>query len=155
MKYCSKCGEAKPTSDFHKNKASRDGLCTYCKPCWNEYCKYRWETDRNNPARLRVRRNRHLEVKYGLDIDTYEALLATQGGGCAVCGKTPEDATPGWPESRLGPVLAVDHNHACCPGKKTCGACVRGLVCSPCNRAIGYLEKFGVKHMATYLGWFK
>ncbi len=32
-KNCNKCGQAKPTSEFHKRKASKDGLTPLCKPC--------------------------------------------------------------------------------------------------------------------------
>lgn len=59
---------------------------------------------------------------YGIDGDQYEALLALQGGGCAVCG--------GKPKSKR---LAVDHDH------KT-GA-VRGLLCKRHNKdALGALH---------------
>jgi hypothetical protein len=34
---------------------------------------------------------------------------------------------------------AIDHDHSCCPGAKTCGVCTRGLMCSQCNVALGYL----------------
>lgn len=30
---CVKCGEMKPSSDFHRNRRSSDGLHSYCKPC--------------------------------------------------------------------------------------------------------------------------
>lgn len=30
----------------------------------------------------------------------------------------------------------VDHDHACCPGKISCGKCVRGLICNPCNKGV-------------------
>lgn len=32
-KTCTKCGEAKPRSEFHKNRTKRDGLADQCKVC--------------------------------------------------------------------------------------------------------------------------
>jgi hypothetical protein len=41
-------------------------------------------------------------------------------------------------------VICVDHDHACCPDSmKSCGKCVRGLLCSGCNRALGIVERKG------------
>lgn len=34
----------------------------------------------------------------------------------------------------------VDHDHGCCSGKISCGKCVRGLICSPCNKFLGHLR---------------
>lgn len=35
----------------------------------------------------------------------------------------------------------IDHDHACCGySKKQCGQCIRGLLCSPCNLALGNME---------------
>jgi len=31
----------------------------------------------------------------------------------------------------------VDHDHSCCSGERTCGACIRGLACDNCNWGIG------------------
>lgn len=31
----------------------------------------------------------------------------------------------------------IDHDHSCCPGEKSCGRCVRGVVCSGCNLGMG------------------
>jgi hypothetical protein len=31
----------------------------------------------------------------------------------------------------------VDHDHTCCPGKKSCGKCIRGFLCRACNSFIG------------------
>lgn len=45
---------------------------------------------------------------------------------CGLCGAT---AT----ERRLD----VDHDHQCCPGQRSCGKCVRGFLCRPCNVGIG------------------
>jgi ribosomal protein L24 len=32
-KKCSKCGQTKPTSDFHKDSHHKDGLTSHCKVC--------------------------------------------------------------------------------------------------------------------------
>lgn len=69
------------------------------------------------------RREHHLRARYGLDLETYEAMIAQQGGVCAICGEVPEQ----W---------AVDHDHACCSGANSCGECIRGLLCQRCNRGL-------------------
>ena len=53
---------------------------------------------------------------YGITARQYDAMLARQGGVCAVCGKPPTRCR-----------LAVDHAHDATKR-------VRGLLCDPCNR---------------------
>lgn len=60
--------------------------------------------------------------RYGLTIEQYDMMLKQQKGVCASCGAAPN-------KNRL----SVDHNHT--TGK------VRGLLCVPCNRLIGHLER--------------
>jgi Recombination endonuclease VII len=67
---------------------------------------------------------------YGITPEQYEALLAVQGGGCGWCGRRPYKG---------GRRLAVDHDHACCPGKTSCGYCIRGLLCWSCNKHLQHL----------------
>ena len=44
MKHCSTCNTLKPYDEYHKRKASKDGLNTRCKVCHNEYTtRYRKE----------------------------------------------------------------------------------------------------------------
>lgn len=62
------------------------------------------------------------KAKYGIPYGTYDRMLATQGGGCAVCGNPP-------PADKA---LHVDHDHE--TGK------VRGLLCDLCNRGLGYFS---------------
>ena len=69
--------------------------------------------------------------RFRLTWEQYTALLAEQGGLCAVCKK---------PETDNGKFkLSVDHDHACCKGRHSCGKCIRGLLCNRCNRALGLL----------------
>lgn len=66
--------------------------------------------------------------RYGITREKYNEMLEAQGGTCAICPYTPKP----------GEMLAVDHNHKCCPGRKSCGKCVRKLLCDKCNRGLGY-----------------
>jgi hypothetical protein len=72
----------------------------------------------------------NLWANYRLSLERYMEILAEQGGKCAIC---PLDAPSDYRTSRFH----VDHGHACCPGKKSCGKCVRGLLCHGCNTALG------------------
>jgi len=62
----------------------------------------------------------------GTDEDSYDVLLKSQNGGCAICG------TPVGHLSRYGTPcrLAVDHDHE--TGQ------IRGLLCGSCNRGLGF-----------------
>lgn len=83
-----------------------------------------------HPRCMRCFRDTRMQATYGISLDRYEAMLQAQGGGCAVCGGVNES----------GRALSVDHDHACCPGAKSCGSCVRELLCDNCNRCIGLMR---------------
>jgi Recombination endonuclease VII len=63
------------------------------------------------------RQGGHLKRRYGISRADYAALLARQGGVCAICGKPPEKT------------LCVDHCHS--TGR------IRGLLCRKCNFGLG------------------
>lgn len=76
--------------------------------------------------KARHRREIRLRRK-GLTVEQYDAMVATQGGRCAICGRIPPYE------------LVPDHDHSCCPTELSCGWCIRGLLCHGCNAGIGYL----------------
>lgn len=74
--------------------------------------------------------------RYGLTVADYNAILLAQGSACACCSKKANND---------GRRLFVDHCHE--TGE------VRGLLCQPCNTAIGLLgdNLEGVKNALSYL----
>ena len=75
-------------------------------------------------------RHRRILSYYCLLPDDFAALLRFQGGVCAICYV---------PTAYIGAdqfAWSVDHDHECCPGKRSCGLCVRGLLCGTCNKCV-------------------
>ncbi|WP_432158660.1 endonuclease domain-containing protein [Streptomyces sp. bgisy153] len=107
--------------------------------------QWRSRPPRAIPAPPRGRRDKRWYA-YKVSPDGYAALLAAQGGGCALCARPPGRRA-----------LAVDHDHACCPRKgsrgTTCGRCVRGLLCATCNVGVGVFgdDPARIRKAAAYL----
>lgn len=76
-------------------------------------------------------------IGYRMTITGYRRMLIEQEGVCAICGGCNYRNGEPWP-------LSVDHDHVCCRDRKrTCGRCVRGLLCASCNGWLGELELWG------------
>lgn len=108
-KICSKCQGRKPLGRFGKDRSKPDGLQSYCKTC-------QYALSNDYAAVLR---------RYGLTKADYDAILAAQGGCCAICKST----EPGGKTKRR---FCVDHDHET--------NAVRGLLCIHCNAALGHLR---------------
>ena len=147
----SKCKQLNPqlVTNFHKDKNNNDGLtnrCQYCnnarKIIWNransEKCKVacqkyvssgkrkaadsaysKSEHGRNSIA------NKNLKRLYGITLEQKQQLHDSQYGLCA-------NISCGYNFKNLGDAH-VDHNHDT--------KVVRGLLCGPCNRALGLLKE--------------
>jgi hypothetical protein len=87
--------------------------------------KFKEYYQKHREKRLREARIGTLKKKYGLTLESYEEMLLKQEGKCAICESGFGDKKPNLPN--------IDHNHI--TGK------VRGLLCSPCNIVLGYVEK--------------
>ncbi|ABE67698.1 hypothetical protein Wildcat_93 [Mycobacterium phage Wildcat] len=64
--------------------------------------------------------------RYRLTPQQFSAMYETQAGRCAICIEPIEIET-----------CCIDHDHKCCPGNRSCGRCVRGLLCKSCNHGLG------------------
>lgn len=71
----------------------------------------------------------HIRYSYSLTPDQYNTLLERQGGRCPICRTDTPGGKGTW---------HIDHDHACCPKKgRSCGKCVRNLLCNSCNTGLG------------------
>ena len=114
---------------------ARTATCSVCGPVSIRVKKSRKAHEcvtvsRRSPASTARRRRERLKQYYGLTKEDYDGLLRSQGNTCAIC-RTTESGARDW---------HVDHDHACCPGRKTCGQCVRGILCHRCNAGLGYFR---------------
>lgn len=165
MKMCKKCGREKPLDDFYRATGTRDGHRGECKVCDLAAKKERYLADpaksiarvkrwqqenadrvnayhqsrRAKPGVKRADRSAYLKRKYGITIEQYDELLASQGGGCAICGREP----------RPDISLHLDHDHA--------SGHLRGILCFRCNNALGDFDddmsllRAAVRYLESYL----
>jgi len=113
-----------------------------------------WRDRNPEKAKIIARRaaiNRRLR-KYNITLEQYEAPKAAQNNLCAAC-KEPPTELKGNTNAVFLDNFVIDHDHRCCPGEGSCGKCIRGLTCSPCNVAAGMLRDNPVKarNLADYL----
>ncbi|HEY8547767.1 MAG TPA: endonuclease VII domain-containing protein [Acidimicrobiales bacterium] len=92
-KRCRICGEPKPLTEYYRRRLNE------------------------TPERKRKQRDAYCWRTFGISADELDAMLASQGGGCAICGVAPARAAS----------LHLDHDT---------GA-VRGILCLSCNQGVG------------------
>ena len=63
----------------------------------------------------------------------WNQIFEKQGRRCAVCKCTE-------PKGVKRKYWCIDHDRNCCPGVHSCGKCVRGILCSYCNRGLGSFQ---------------
>jgi hypothetical protein len=129
-KVCPCCKQEKHLLDFAiRQSGERTGQpVAHCKACNSEKQKERKARDPS--IYRRVEWPSKLKKFYGITVDTYYKMLENQGGGCAICGtKVPSQRVRKYAKTEM---FFVDHCHS--TGK------VRGLLCSRCNRGVGYFD---------------
>jgi hypothetical protein len=146
-KACSKCGTIKELENFGPQKTGHLGRKANCKECHNK--EHREYYEENKPVILKNhkeykqnnkkkivennkkwhiknkdrRKNLYLQREYNITLEKYNKIFIEQNGCCAICGIH---------QSQLNVSLHVDHNHI--------NNEVRGLLCYPCNSALGALK---------------
>ncbi len=148
-KFCKKCHKGKLLSEFHKGAKGSQGRKGQCKKCIKKWHKahnaqpaVKALRQKNHAARKArpeaqmIDWNNRLVKTYNITSDQYIQMLSAQNNLCGLC-KQPERSV-----TKNGTVmkLSVDHDHSCCAGSKSCGQCVRGLLCQGCNARMGYID---------------
>lgn len=164
-KACASCHNIKKISEFYVIKEKIDYYCKYCRNghsmrsqiakknktckhcgidkyyakgyCRNCYTRnYRSGTPEiknygrkvyPNGLKYVNMRKTELKNKYKMTPEIYEEMAKN---GCHICNRH------ALPHKKLH----VDHDHKCCPDKKSCGLCVRGILCDACNTAVSIYE---------------
>jgi hypothetical protein len=108
-KRCPRCGETKVLADFARNRSSKSGYGSYCKPCHNSVVAENRQKNHGDSRTFCLNR------RYRVDAAQVAWMILQQGGVCALC-------CSGKPEH-------VDHDHRT---KR-----VRGILCFNCNRGLG------------------
>jgi hypothetical protein len=146
---CKVCNEYKDISNFQpQGLQCRSCRTAKSKAYWNNLpedvriarrkngdAQRRWVE--NNPERSKeLSRKQHLKRKFGLSVEEYAKMLASQNGVCSLCENS----------CATGYSLAVDHDHN--TGK------IRGLLCKNCNTALGLLKE-NVETMTKAIDYIK
>ena len=126
-KQCASCKKDKPTSEFFRKTASKDGINRICKLCNAEYKKKRYQSmtpeqrwhhnerwQRKDPSKGS---NHKCLSTYGI---TFEEAKMLRQGVCEICQATEK--------------LCIDHDHS------ISRANIRGILCYHCNCAIGHFR---------------
>ena len=124
--WCRDCGCDKEPEEFPRNRRTRTGRGTYCKPCHNA---------RNRATIKRLygnTRHYHLKQRFGIGTAEVDAMIEAQSGLCACC--------------KVAPAIHVDHDHR--TGK------VRAILCEPCNGGLGLFKDNPeiIRRAIAYLG---
>jgi hypothetical protein len=125
-RYCPDCDTVKPIDDFPRNRSDSTGFASYCKPCHNT---------RGRETKQRLyggTREYHLRRRYRIGQKEFDALLAGQGGVCAICGA---------PDPQH-----VDHDHVF--------GNVRGILCFNCNGGLGQF-KADVQNLSKAISYLR
>lgn len=83
-----------------------------------------------NPNKVIASQHKRMCTRHGITLERRNSILESQNYVCALCLLPEQDNNK----------FVIDHDHNCCPKSFSCGKCIRGIIHSKCNKAIGFLE---------------
>jgi recombination endonuclease VII len=127
------CGKWMPKAKVPcARKPNHNGFCMSAANMEARRAYRKEHPHRQTPEAKKKTARKSRITAYGLTQKQFDWLLEIQRFACAMC----EDPF------HQGQLIHVDHDHNCCEGKnKSCGKCVRGLLCHTCNIALGHIER--------------
>lgn len=121
-KTCALCQQIKPTSEFFRNRATKDGLNRICKLCSRDEKRRRYQSMSKKDRQFYSSRWKVMK-KFGFTEDSYKQYLdkiESLPDVCEICGSTEN--------------LCFDHDHSD-PNPH-----VRGVLCHSCNVGLGHFR---------------
>jgi len=113
-------------------KPGHGGDCATAENMANRRAYRSLHPHRESPESRKKSKRRYRFSSYGLTETTFAQLLRAQDYACGMCHEP----------FKAGQRIHVDHDHACCKARcRSCGKCVRGLLCHVCNIALGHIER--------------
>jgi len=135
--------KTEPYEGYEWHKDNKEELKEYARQYRADHPEYlkrnadKAKADRlENPEYFKAREFAREMKKYGTTVEWYRDRLIEQNGLCVLCEHL---------SHHHGTIqrLQVDHDHKCCDlHTKSCGKCLRSLLCANCNILISYWERF-------------
>ena len=107
------------------DRVTKTGVCQVCGPVRVRLREGRTSAEcrsKRENAKRREPKAKRL-ARYQITPELFDEMVEKQEGRCAICHERK--------------ILVVDHDHSCCSTSRTCGKCVRGLLCHGCNLGLG------------------
>lgn len=128
-KICSKCKVKKNLELFAKGKNYKDGYRGTCKRCHTDYMiEYYRKNEKQRTTKNETNSGSDVNWKrHKISEETFKQMVAKFEGKCHTC--------------KRNKATNIDHDHSCCPGYRSCGKCVRGVLCNQCNMTLGLVKE--------------
>lgn len=113
---------------YQQHKLRGEQACSRCLEANRQYKNAHQRRYEQKEQNRQKRIERWMKSRHKLTPSKLAEMISSQGGGCAICGATEPGGKGHW---------HIDHDHSCCPGRASCGKCLRGALCARCNMALG------------------